>query len=231
MLQGLGEMTRRADCHVQTHCSEGDWEHAYVLDRYGKTDTLSLDGFGLLTPHTVLAHCNFVDDDDMRVIKEMQTGIAHCPLSNLYFSNAVFPVRKALDKGLQLGLGTDIAGGANPSILHNCQMAVTASRAREDGVSQDLGPDERGTSGARIDFREAFWMATAGGGEALGLKVGKFVEGYAFDAIVVGTDVPDSNLIIWEEMDTGDEVLQKIIYNAERQNIKQVWVQGRRIKG
>ena len=110
-------------------------------------------------------------------------------------------------------------------------MAVTASRAREDGVSQDLGPDERGTSGARIDFREAFWMATAGGGEALGLKVGKFVEGYAFDAIVVGTDVPDSNLIIWEQMDTGDDVLQKIIYNAERQNIKQVWVQGKRIKG
>ena len=231
MLQGLGEITRRADCHVQTHCSEGDWEHAFVLDRYGKTDTLSLDGFGLLTPQTVLAHCNFVDDADMRVIKEAKTGIAHCPLANLYFSNAVFPVRKALDKGLQLGLGTDIAGGANPSILHNCQMAVTASRAREDGVSQNLGPDERGTSGARIDFREAFWMATAGGGEALGLKVGKFVEGYAFDAIVVGTDVPDSNLIIWEQMDTGDDVLQKIIYNAERQNIKQVWVQGKQVKG
>ena len=231
MLQGLGGITQRADCHVQTHCSEGDWEHAFVLDRYGKTDTLSLDGFGLLTPQTVLAHCNFINDDDMRAIKETKTGIAHCPLANLYFSNAVFPVRKALDKGLQLGLGTDIAGGANPSILHNCQMAVTASRVREDGVSPDLGPDERGTSGARIDFREAFWMATAGGGEALGLKVGKFVQGYAFDALVIGTDVPDTNLIIWEEMDTGDDILQKIIYNAERQNIKRVWVQGKRIKG
>ncbi|MDE0285497.1 MAG: amidohydrolase family protein, partial [Gammaproteobacteria bacterium] len=87
------------------------------------------------------------------------------------------------------------------------------------------------TAGTRIDFREAFWMATAGGGEALGLKVGKFVRGYAFDAIVVDTDAPDSNLIIWEDMDNGDDILQKIIYNADRCNIKRVWVQGEQIKG
>lgn len=230
MLQGLGEIATHTGCHVQTHCSEGDWEHAYVLERCGKTDTLSLDGFGLLTPQTVLAHCNFIDDDDMGVIKERETGISHCPLSNLYFSNAVFPAREALDRKLQVGLGTDIAGGANPSILHNCEMAVTASRAREDGVNADLGATERGTSGARIDFREAFWMATAGGGEALGLKVGKFLEDYAFDAIVVDTSVADTNLIIWEEMDTGDDILQKIVYNAERRNITRVWVQGEQVK-
>ena len=231
MLLGLGDLAQRTGCHVQTHCSEGDWEHGYVLERYGKTDTLSLDGFGLLTPQTVLAHCDFIDDADMGVIKEAETGIAHCPLSNLYFANAVFPARKALDRGLQVGLGTDIAAGANPGILHNCQVAVTASRALEDGVNPDLPSTERGTAGARIDFREAFWMATAGGGEALGLKVGKFVEGYAFDAIVVDTGAPDGNLIIWEDMDDGDDILQKIIYNADRRNIKRVWVQGEAVKG
>ena len=230
MLVGLGDLAQRTGCHVQTHCSEGDWEHAYVLERYGKTDTLSLDGLGLLTPQTVLAHCDFIDDADMGVIKGAETGIAHCPLSNLYFANAVFPARKALDRGLQVGLGTDIAAGANPGILHNCQMAVTASRALEDGVNPDLSSTERGTAGARIDFREAFWMATAGGGEALGLKVGKFVRGYAFDAIVVDTGAPDSNLIIWEDMDDGDDILQKIIYNADRRNIKRVWVQGEQVK-
>ena len=230
MLLGLGDLAQRTGCHVQTHCSEGDWEHTYVLERYGKTDTLSLDGFGLLTPQTILAHCDFIDDVDMGVIKGAETGIAHCPLSNLYFANAVFPARKALDRGLQVGLGTDIAAGANPGILHNCQMAVTASRALEDGVNPDLRTEERGTAGARIDFREAFWMATAGGGEALGLKVGKFERGYEFDAIVVDTGAPDSNLIIWEDMDEGDDILQKIIYNADRRNIKRVWVQGEQVK-
>ncbi len=230
LLQGLGDLAQRSGCHVQTHCSEGDWEHGYVLERHGTTDTHSLDGFGLLTPYTVLAHCDFINEGDMGVIKGAETGIAHCPLSNLYFANAVFPARKALDRGLQVSLGTDIAAGANPGILHNCQMAVTASRALEDGVNPDLPPAERGTAGTRIDFREAFWMATTGGGEALGLKVGKFVEGYAFDAIIVDTSVPDSNLIIWEDMDRGDDILQKIIYNADRRNIRRVWVQGELLK-
>ena len=231
MLLGLGDLAQRTGCHVQTHCSEGDWEHAYVLERYGNTDTRSLDGFGLLTPQTILAHCNFINDADMGVIKGAETGVSHCPLSNLYFANAVFPARKALDRGLQVGLGTDIAAGANPGILHNCQVAVTASRALEDGVNPDLPSTERGTAGARIDFREAFWMATAGGGEALGLKVGKFVRGYAFDAMIVDTGAPDSNLIIWEDLDDGDNILQKIIYNADRRNIKRVWVQGEAVKG
>ena len=230
LLRGLGDLAQRSGCHVQTHCSEGDWEHGYVLERHGTTDTHSLDGFGLLTPRTVLAHCDFINEGDMGVIKGAETGIAHCPLSNLYFANAVFPARKALDRGLQVSLGTDIAGGANPGILHNCQMAVTASRVLEDGVNPDLPPAERGTAGTRIDFREAFWMATTGGGEALGLKVGKFVEDYAFDAIIVDTSVPDSNLIIWEDMDRSDDILQKIIYNADRRNIRRVWVQGELLK-
>jgi len=230
LLRGLGELAQRSGCHVQTHCSEGDWEHGYVLERHGKTDTCSLDDFGLLTARTVLAHCDFINESDMGIIKGAQTGISHCPLSNLYFANAVFPARQALDRGLQVGLGTDIAGGANPGILHNCQMAVTASRAREDGVNPDLPPATRGTPGTRIDFREAFWMATAGGGEALGLKVGKFVKDYAFDAIVVDTQAPDSNLIVREDLDEGDDILQKIIYNADRSNIKRVWVQGKLIK-
>ena len=45
------------------------------------------------------------------------------------------------------------------------------------------------------------------------------------------TGAPDSNLIIWEDMDDGDDILQKIIYNADRRNIKRVWVQGEQIKG
>jgi guanine deaminase len=226
MLVGLGKITEETDCHVQTHCSEGDWEHAFVIDRYGKSDTMSLHGFGLLTSKCVLAHCNFIDDNDMNLIKQSMTGIAHCPLANLYFSNAVFPVRKALDRGLQVSLGTDIAGGPVPSLWQNCATAITASRAVEDGVDASLPADQRGSPGARIDFREAFWMATVGGGLALDLKVGQITEGYAFDAMVVDTGIPDTNLIIWEGLDTHEAILQKIIYNIDRRNITKVWIQG-----
>jgi guanine deaminase len=231
LLHGLGEIARETRAHVHTHCSEGDWEHAFVRARCGRTDTMSLDHYGLLTEQAVLAHCNYIDDRDMEMIGERGVGISHCPLANLYFSNAVFPARRALDRGLDVGLGTDVSGGASPSILHACQMAVTASRALEDGVNPQLSRERRGTPGTRIDFREAFWMATSGGGLALDLKVGLFAPGYAFDAIVIDTSIPDSNLIIWEGIDEGDDLVQKMIYNADRRNITRVWVQGRRVRG
>ena len=231
MLAGLADIAQEYACHIQTHCSESDWEHAYVINRHGRHDTQSLKEFGLLTDKTVLAHADFIDDRDMDTIRQAQTGVAHCPLSNFYFSNAVFPARKALDRGLQVGLGTDISGGPDPSLLRNCSMAVTASRALEEGVDPAADCDSRGTPDARIDFREAFWMATTAGGLALDLNIGLIKQGYAFDAIVVDANLGDSNLSLWEGLDTHEDMLQKIIYNADRHNITRVWAQGRLVKG
>jgi guanine deaminase len=55
LLERLGEMAGACGCHVQTHCSESDWEHGAVLSRYGRSDAVSLDAFGLLTRQTVTA--------------------------------------------------------------------------------------------------------------------------------------------------------------------------------
>ncbi len=231
MLAGLGSITDEYNCHVQTHCSESDWEHDYVIARHGVNDTQSLDRFRLLTDKTVLAHSNLVNSDDMLTIKSRRSGIAHCPLSNAYFSNAVFPARRALDLGLKIGLGTDISGGPNPSILHNCQASVTSSRLLEEGVDPTVPASQRGTPNSRINYLEAFWMATVGGAKVLGLDVGQFAEGFYFDAIVVDTDVADTNLQACNDPKSSDNILQKIIYNAERQNITNVWVQGKMVKG
>lgn len=229
-LAGLGEIAKEYGCHVQTHCSESDWEHNYVFERHGVNDAQSLDRFGLLTDKTILAHSNLISGADMTTIKARDCGIAHCPLSNIYFSNAVFPARKALDFGLTVGLGTDISGGPRADILSNCQAAVNASRSLEEGVNAEVAAPGRGTPHSRINYLEAFWMATVGGARALDLKVGQFAEGYGFDAIVVDTDVRDNNLTVWDDMDAAEDVLQKIIYNADRRNIAQVWVQGQLLK-
>lgn len=231
MLAGLGSITTEYDCHVQTHCSESDWEHDYVIDRHGVNDTQSLDRFRLLTEKTVLAHSNLINDEDMATIKARRSGIAHCPLSNIYFSNAVFPVRRALDQGLNIGIGTDISGGPNPSILHNCQASVNSSRLLEEGVDPTVPASERGTPNSRINYLEAFWMATVGGAKTLGLDVGQFAEGYHFDAMVVDADIADTNLHIRDDSNPVEDMLQKIIYCAERRNITTVWVQGRMVKG
>ena len=193
-------------------------------------DTDSLDRFGLLTDKTILAHGILIDEADMTTIRRRRSGIAHCPLSNLYLSHAVFPTRRALDSGLKVGIGTDIAGGPSASILQNCQQAVNVSRALEDGVDARRPAGERGTPGSRINFREAFWMATVGGAKVLNLPIGRFEAGYAFDALLVDTQIRDSNLVVWGGLDSADDVLQKIVNNADRQDIRNVWVQGRAVK-
>jgi guanine deaminase len=230
LLEGLGEIAGRTGCHVQTHCSESDWEHGFVLDRYGKTDSFALDDLGLLTRRTVLAHGNFIGADDMALIKERGAGVAHCPLSNVYFSNAVFPLRRALEKGLRVGLGTDIAGGPSASLLDSCRSAIASSRLLEDGVDPSLAAGERGVEQSRIDFRHAFYVATAGGGDVLDLPVGRLERGYQFDAVLVDTEAPSSPITGFDAMEeTLADILQKIVMNATRSNIRQTWVAGREV--
>jgi guanine deaminase len=227
LLTRLGALARETGCYVQTHCSESDWEHRYVLQRCGKSDTAALEDFGLLSRHTILAHGNFVSESDVALIGSRGAAIAHCPLSNFYFSDAVFPLRKVLQHGVHVGLGSDIAGGASPSILENARHAVMASRALESGVDSGVQREQRRRPDSRIDALTAFWLATAGGGLALDLPVGVFRQGFQFDAVLIDSQVPDSNLRI-DGDDTAESVLQKIIYLAGRSNICEVWVGNRR---
>lgn len=231
LLEGLGELTHGTRCHVQTHCSESDWEHGAVLARYGRSDAESLDGFGLMSRRTVLAHSNFISDSDMYLIGARGAGIAHCPLSNAYFSNAVFPLRRALEKGLHVGLGTDISGGPSASLLEACRMAVAASRMLEDGVDTSMRPDQRGRKDSRIDWKTAFHLATAGGAKGLDLPIGSFEIGRQFDAIRIDTAAPHGTIRVFDDFDDNQTVLQKIIYSASRANIADVWVGGRRVAG
>jgi guanine deaminase len=228
LLARLGKVARETGCHVQTHCSESDWQHQYVLERFGLTDAAALDSFGLLSRRTVLAHGTFVDDADSKLIIGRGAGVAHCPLSNVYFSDAVFPLRRMLDAGMHVGLGTDIAGGASASLLENARHAVINSRLLEAGVDARQTRAARRRPDSRIDALTAFWLATAGGGIALDLPVGLFAPGYQFDACVIDANAAQGNLHVAGE-DSPQTVLQKIIYEATRANISQVWVASRQV--
>jgi guanine deaminase len=229
LLRRLGRLAQETGCHVQTHCSESDWEHQFVLNRCGSTDTAALDKFGLLSRRTILAHGNFICDADIMLIAKRGAGIAHCPLSNVYFSDAVFPLRRVLRQDVHVGLGSDIAGGASPSIIDNARQAVIASRTLESGVDPVQRRDLRRQPDTRIDAATAFWLATAGGGVALDLPIGMFREGFQFDALLIDARVPGSNLH-FDRHDAPEEIVQKIIYHCARVNIREVWVANRRVQ-
>lgn len=230
LLAGLAQVAADTGALVQTHCSESDWEHRHVLERHGCTDTESLRRFGLLRAGTVLAHGNHLGDDDLAAIREAAAGVAHCPMSNSYFANAVLPLHHLLAAGVMVGLGTDIAGGAEPALMRQCSHAVTVSRMLDDGVDARRPPVERGVPGARIDAVTAFHLATAGGADAVGLPVGRFEPGCRFDAVAVDTS-GTSALRAWDGLDDHARVLEKIVHVGSRADIAGVWVDGRRVVG
>ena len=226
VLQELGKLAKRQSVYVQTHCSESDWEHNYVLNRCGKSDTEALMDYGLLNRSTILAHANFISENDMELIKEEGAGIAHCPLSNFFFSDAVFPLRRALEKGLRVGLGTDIAGGPSPSIFDSGRSAISSARALENGVDPSINRDQRGRKDSRIDFSDAFYLATKGGADVLNIPTGSFEKDKHFDALLIDTQVDNAKISIHEDVDNDQDVIQKMVMLATRSNIVRTWVGG-----
>ena len=107
--------------------------------------------------------------------------MAHCPLSNAYFSSQPFRLREALDLNVKVGLGTDIAGGYSIDIMNAMRSAVVTARIREgqraESVQESLNA-EPGKS-LSVGWKETLYIATKGGADALnitGLK-GCFQEG------------------------------------------------------
>lgn len=228
-LRRLGQVAKKYDVHVQSHCSEGEWQHQYVIDRFGKHDTEVLRDFGLLGSKTVMAHCNFMDEADAQIFKETGTAMGHCPISNAYFANAVLPVKKFKEMGVEIGLGTDISGGFSPSLYDNLKQTVILSRTLEDGVDASLSSKDRGVPSSRVSMVEAFYLVTKGGGRSLDLSVGSFEVGSSFDAQIVDTNTKLNPIPNFGMYSSPVHLLEKILYQTLPVNIQEVWVQGRKV--
>ncbi len=226
-LAGLGMLAEKYDAHVQTHCSESDWAHQFVKEKYGVNDTKALDDFGLITKKTVIAHAPFLEADDLKIIADKKASIAHSPLSNAYFANSVLPFKNFRDKGVNIGIATDISGGYSPSMYQSIRQAVISSRMLQEGVNPSLPRDERGRPCSAITINNAFYAATAAGGIALNLPIGKLERGYLFDVQIIDTE---KNIPRFYKEKNPEDLLHKILLLSESSNIKEVWVQGRRVK-
>ena len=229
VLDGLGKLAAKYDTHIQSHCSESDWAHQHVQQRFGKNDAFALNDFGLLQDKSVMAHSNFLADEDVQLFAKTGSAIAHCPVSNAYFANSVIPIARFAAMGVDIGLGSDISGGFSPSLYDNARQAVMSSRMLEDGVNPDLPSESRGVHNSRITIFEAFHLATAGGGNSLSLPIGRLEEGYAWDVQFIDTTVPTAKLPIFETDEPLLDIFQKMMYLVRPENIREVWVQGERV--
>ena len=162
-----------------------------------------------------MAHCVHSSEEEIALMKEKNVFVAHCPQSNTNIASGIAPIRIYLDKDMKVGLGSDVAGGAHLSIMRAMTDAIQCSKLRWRMYDQSLKP---------LNFEEAFYLATKGGGEFFG-KVGSFEEGYEFDALVLD----DENLPHPQEL-TLKERIERIVYLGDDRNVKSKYVAGRLVK-
>lgn len=179
VLEGLGKLAEQYRVPVQSHLSENpgeiDWvrELCPYADFYGEV----YDRYGLFgsCTKTVMAHCVYSTEEEISLMQARGVYIAHCPASNMNVASGIAPIRRYLDRGLRVGLGTDVAGGQSESVFTAMVEALQVSRLYWRMADENCRP---------LSFPEAFYMATRGGGAFFG-KVGAFENGYEFDAIVI----------------------------------------------
>lgn len=220
VLSGLGKLANKYNLPIQSHCSESDWENGYALETHGKRDAAVLDEFGLLTDKSVMAHGTLLNDEDIKRFKDRGVGVAHCPISNVYFGNAVFPAKKLLSEEVKVGLGTDISGGYDPSVYQNIRQAIMSSRMLDEGVDSEISPELRGKHQAAITAKNAFYMATIGGAKSLNLTTGQIKQGYAADLQIVHEKYPTFG------HQGPEDTFEKIMYQTTVSEIDHVMTQG-----
>ena len=220
VLAGLGKLASKYDLPIQSHCSESDWENGYALATHGKRDATVLDEFGLLTDKSVMAHGTLLNGEDIQRFKNRGVGIAHCPISNVYFGNAVLPAKKLLSENVKVGMGTDISGGYDPSVYQNIRQAIMSSRLLNDGVDSEITPDLRGKHDSAITAKNAFYMATVGGAKSLNLVTGQIKEGYIADLQIVHAKYPTFGQQVPED------TFEKLMYQTTVSEIDHVMTQG-----
>ncbi len=214
VLDGVGKLAAKYDLHIHSHISEDLGEMAIVRERYPEYDNDGdvYDHFGLLNDKTVMAHFIYPTDHELELIKERGVTIAHCPQSNGNVAAGMPPIRRMLDLGINVGLGSDIAGGYSINILRAMSEAVYLSKLvwLQSGKKEDF-----------LTIAEAFYLGTKGGGSFFG-KCGSFEAGSEFDANVID----DSSLNVSADKLTLEERMERAMHLADDRNFVARYIAG-----
>ena len=225
LMEELREIQMAYGIPVQSHLSESKGEIDFVkflrpenpfygdsyneYDLFGKNDDVNTD------VKTVMAHCVWSTDEEVELMRKNGVFVAHCPASNMNLTSGIAPIRKYLDLGLNIGFGSDVAGGHSLSIFRAITDAIQVSKMYFRMVDEGYKP---------LVFSEAFYLATKGGGAFFG-KVGSFEEGYEFDAVVMD----DGVLAHPQEMNLAERMERAVYLGLDEKCVTAKYVAGKKV--
>jgi len=252
LMSTVARLAEECGALVQTHLAENPSELQAVADLFpgagSYTDVYARAG--LLGPRTLMAHCLYLSGAEWDMLAQTQTRVAHCPSSNFFLRSGVMDIQEARDRGVTVGLGSDVGAGPTLSIFEEMSHACFASRARValeketvarmEGLRVEFGVLRGGEAlygkvmdrldladrAWYVDPTHAFYMATMGGAEALGIgdTVGSLEPGKSADFVVV--DLREVDPYQGEEERTSDEVLSQLIFRTEPRAVAATYVRG-----
>jgi 5-methylthioadenosine/S-adenosylhomocysteine deaminase len=179
-LVGCARLASEHGVSIQTHLAESRAQAALGLTRYGKSLVAHLDELGFLSERLSAAHAIWLGDDDLARLGQAGVRVAHNPSSNLRLGSGVAPVRRMLNSGIGVGVGTDASNTSDgQNMFEAARLASYLSRI--DGFDNDQW----------LSAGEAFGLATEGSAKVLGFeKIGRLAPGYEADILFLRLDSP-----------------------------------------
>ena len=178
--QDFSRFAKENGLNMHIHLSETRSEHENCVEKYGKTPAAILAENGVFDTRTTAAHCVWLSDDDMDLLREKQVTVAHNPVSNLKLASGIAPVTKMQEKGVRVALGTDgVCSNNNHDLFEEIKLAALL---------------QKGTTGDPrvIPAYDALYMATRAGAFAQGREnqIGQLKAGFDASLILVDTHKP-----------------------------------------
>ncbi len=199
------------DLPVHIHVHETEGEIAQSLEQYGKRPLARLNDLGLVSPNLMAVHFTQATDDEIALLAESGSHVVHCPESNLKLASGFCPVKKLMDAGVNVCLGTDSAASNND--LNMIGEMRTASLLAK-GVSGDA---------TALTAMQTVRMATINGARALGLdthtgslEIGKYADLIAIDFSSI-------------ELNPVYDPVANLVYSCNREQVSDTWVAGKHL--
>lgn len=207
-LEEMAELAHKYRVPVYTHNSETKSEVDGCIERYGKTPTAFLDSIGMFDYGGGGFHCVHMTDEDLDICKEKKIWVVTNPASNVKLASGIAPIKKMLDMGIGLAIGTD--GPASNNCLDMFREMFLTTALQKVSI-----PDA-----SAVDANDVLYMATVGGAHAMGLMDCDTLEkGKYADLIIIDLNQPN--------MQPLNNISKNIVYSGSKQNVKLTMVAGK----
>lgn len=216
LMRGLTAFGNEVGAPLQSHLAENQDEIEWVktLCPESQSYTEAYENRGALSHQTIMAHCVHNTQEEMDILKSKDVMVAHCPNANINLSSGLMPIRKFLDTGVRVGLGSDVGAGHQLFVPQLMVQAIQMSKMVTSLVDRDLRP---------LNPSEAFYLGTKGGGAFFG-NVGSFEFGYKADFLIIN----DSLIGATKDLSL-EERIQRFMYCGDDRTIQSRYVNGNRI--